>query len=255
MGNIGDRAISGLITLVLAGFLGPREFGIVSISLIYVNFMQMFLDQGLAPALIQKKELQQEHCDAVFWVNLITSLTFVGLTVLISGWWAKINHAPDLARVLSVLSLCIPIEGLSIVQAAMVRREMDFKTLTIRSNVSGLLGGVAGLVMALCGLGVWALVGLQLTRDFSGLLLLWRLGHWRPRFEFSWPHFADLLGFKRSCCRSRASRRGRSGSGVGRRSQGACRVAAVADEDEAAEGGIKQIVVRDHAHDKVGVSS
>ena len=195
MGNIGDRAISGLITLVLAGFLGPRDFGIVSLSLIYVNFMQMFLDQGLAPALIQKKELEQEHCDAVFWVNLITSLTFVGLTVLISGWWARINHAPDLARVLSVLSLCIPIEGLSIVQAAMVRREMDFKALTIRSNVSGLLGGVAGLVMALFGLGVWALVGMQLTRDVSGLLLLWRLGHWRPRFEFSWPHFRDLLGF------------------------------------------------------------
>jgi teichuronic acid exporter len=195
MGNIGDRAISGLVTLVLAGFLGPRDFGIVSICLIYVNFMQMFLDQGLATALIQKKDLQQAHCDAVFWVNLVTSLAFVGLTVLISGWWARINHAPDLAHVLSVLSFCIPIEGLSIVQAAMVRREMDFRALTIRSNVSGLLGGAAGLLMAFCGLGVWALVGMQLIRDLSGLLLLWSLGDWRPRFEFSWPHFTDLLGF------------------------------------------------------------
>jgi O-antigen/teichoic acid export membrane protein len=195
MGNIGDRAISALVTLILAGFLGPREFGIVSICLIYINFMQMFLDQGLAPALIQKKDLQQEHCDAVFWVNLMTSLVFVGLTVLISGWWSRVNHAPDLARVLSVLSLCIPIEGLSIVQAAIVRREMDFKTLTIRSNLSVFIGGIAGLVLALLGFGVWALVGMQLARDFSGLVLLWGLGHWRPRFEFSWRHFKDLLPF------------------------------------------------------------
>jgi PST family polysaccharide transporter len=195
MGNIGDRAISALITFVLAGLLGPRDFGIVSIALIYITFIQMFLDQGLAPALIQKKELQQEHCDAVFWVNLVTSLAFVGITVLVSGWWARINHAPDLARVLIVLSICIPIEGLSIVQTAIARREMDFKTLTIRSNVSALLGGIAGLVMAFFGLGVWALVGMQLTRDFSALLLLWRLGHWRPRFEFSWTHFKDLLPF------------------------------------------------------------
>ena len=139
MGNVGDRAISGLITVLLAGLLGPRDFGIVGIALIYVNFMQMFLDQGLAAALIQKKEVQQEHCDAVFWANLLMSCAFVALTVLISGWWARINHAPDLARVLSVLSICIPIEGLSIVQAAIVRREMDFKMLTIRSNISGLL--------------------------------------------------------------------------------------------------------------------
>jgi len=69
MGLHGEYWRSGdfrVITLVLAGFLGPRDFGIVSISLIYVNFMQMFLDQGLAPALIQKKELQQEHCECGF---------------------------------------------------------------------------------------------------------------------------------------------------------------------------------------------
>lgn len=195
MGNIGDRAISALITVVLAGILGPREFGLVSIALIYINFMQMFLDQGLAVALIQKKDLKQEHCDAVFWMNLGVSLLFVGMTVLISGWSAKINHAPDLARLLSVLSLCIPIEGLSLVQAALVRRDMDFKSLTIRSNVSMFIGGATGLAMAFAGFGVWALVGQQLVRDFSALLLLWKLGHWRPRVEFSWAHLKDLMGF------------------------------------------------------------
>ncbi len=195
MGNIGDRAISSLVTFVLAGILGPRDFGTVSIALIYVNFMQMFLEQGLAAALIQKKDLEPEHCDAVFWMNLTMSLSFVGLTILISGWWARINHAPDLARLLSVLSLCIPIEGLSIVQGAMARREMNFKILTIRSNVSVVIGGVMGLLMAVGGLGAWALVGQQLARDLSAMLLLWKLGHWRPRLEFSWRHLKDLLSF------------------------------------------------------------
>lgn len=195
MGNIGDRAISALVTFVLAGILGPRDFGLVSIAVIYITFIQMFLEQGLASALIQKKDLKQEHCDAVFWVNLGMSLSFVGLTILISGWWARINHAPELALVLSVLSLCIPIEGLSIVQAAMVRRELDFKTLTIRSNVSVFVGGLVGLGLAIAGFGVWALVGLQLARDSTALLLLWKLSQWRPKFEFSWVHFKELLSF------------------------------------------------------------
>jgi polysaccharide transporter, PST family len=195
MGNIGDRAISALVTVVLAGILGPREFGLVSIALIYITFMQMFLDQGLASALIQRKDLKQEHCDAVFWMNLGVSFAFVALTIGISGWWGRINHAPELARVLSVLSLSIPIEGLSIVQSAVVKKEMDFRTLTIRSNVSTLIGGAAGLALAFAGLGVWSLVGQQLARDASGLALLWRLGHWRPRFEFSWPHLRELMAF------------------------------------------------------------
>ena len=195
MGNIGDRAISAVITVILAGILGPREFGLVSIALIYINFMQMFLDQGFASALIQKKDLKQEHCDAVFWMNLAVSVTFVVLTIAISGWWARINHAPELAKLLSVLSLGIPIEGLSIVQAAVVRREMDFRSLTIRSNLSALIGGLTGLGMAIAGFGVWSLVAQQLVRDSTALALLWRLGHWRPRFEFSWPHLRELMGF------------------------------------------------------------
>jgi O-antigen/teichoic acid export membrane protein len=195
VGNVGDRAISGLITLILAGIVGPHDFGLVSIALVYINFVQMVLEQGFASALIQKKNLQQEHCDAVFWLNLIISISFVGVTILISGWWAKINHAPDLAHVLTALSVCIPIEGLSIVQTALVRRELDFRTLTIRSNVSAGIGGLTGLGLALTGWGVWALVAMQLARDFSSLILLWNLSRWRPRFEFSFFHLKELLRF------------------------------------------------------------
>src|ERR1700747_3255436 len=106
--NWGDRAFSALFTFILAAILGPRDFGLVSIGLIYLSFMQMFLDQGLVAALIQRPELKRQHCDSVFWINLFLSLLLVGLTVLLSGWWARINHAPDLAQLLSVMSLSIP---------------------------------------------------------------------------------------------------------------------------------------------------
>jgi O-antigen/teichoic acid export membrane protein len=58
-----------------------------------------------------------------------------------------------------------------------------------------LVGGVSGLIMAALGCGVWSLVGQQLIRDSTGLILLWKLGHWRPRLEFSWPHLRELMRF------------------------------------------------------------
>jgi PST family polysaccharide transporter len=194
-GNWGDRAFSSLFTFILAIMLGPADFGLVSIGLIYLSLMQMFLDQGLVAALIQRKVLKQEHCDAVFWMNMVLSLLLVALTLLVSGWWGRMNHAPNLSHLLSVMSISIPLEGLSIVQSALLRRNMDFKTLAIRSNVSVLVGGVAGIAMAVAGFGAWSLVGQQLARDSSALILLWKLGNWRPRLEFSWMHLRELMGF------------------------------------------------------------
>jgi O-antigen/teichoic acid export membrane protein len=193
--NWGERAFSALFTFILAAVLGPREFGVVSIALIYITFLQMFLDQGLVAALIQRPNLEQEHMDAVFWMDLILSFVLVGISILLSRWFGAINHAPQVALVISVLSACIPIEAMTIVQKSLLSREMDFKSLSIRTNGSVLISGVVGIGMAYTGFGVWALVGQQLTRDLSALVLLWKLSPWRPRLEFSWKHLKELMGF------------------------------------------------------------
>jgi O-antigen/teichoic acid export membrane protein len=194
-GNWGERAFSALFMFILAALLGPRDFGLISIALIYVGFLQMFLDQGLATALIQRKDLQQEHLDAVFWMDLVLSLVLLLVSVLFGRWWAKLNHAPEAALIISVISVSIVFEALSVVQTAILRREMDFKSLSIRTNVSVLLSGAVGIVLALAGFRIWALVVQQIVRDLTALILLWRLSSWRPRLEFSFKHFRSLLKF------------------------------------------------------------
>jgi O-antigen/teichoic acid export membrane protein len=193
--NWGQKAFSSVITVVLAGLLGPREFGIITIALIYVSFIQMFLDQGFGAALIQRKDLRTEHLDAVFWMDVALSLGLIGLSIACSRWWAAANHIPQLSTIVSVLSLCILFEGLAVVQTALLKREMDFKSLSVRTNASVLLGGCCGIAAALMHLGVWALVVQEVVRDLAALILLWRLGHWRPRLEFSWKHLRELMGF------------------------------------------------------------
>lgn len=191
----GERAFSAIFTFVLAAMLGPKDFGTVAIALVYIGFLQMFLDQGFVAALIQRKQLDPEHLDAVFWMDLVLSFGLIGVSTLLSGWWAAKNHAPQLAVVINVLSLCIPIEGLAVIQKTLLSRDMDFKSLSIRSNASVLISGVVGIGMAYSGCGVWALVGQQVARDLTALLLLWRLSPWRPRLQFSWKHLRELMSF------------------------------------------------------------
>jgi PST family polysaccharide transporter len=194
-GNWGDRAFSALFAFVLAALLGPKDFGIISIAMVYITFLQMFLDQGFMAALVQKRGLEQEHLDAVFWMDVVLSMLLVAMSVLLSGWWAAKNHVVEASKLISVLSLCIPIQALAAVPSAMLSRTMDFKALSIRTNTATVVGGVVGIAMALAGFRVWALVGQQLIRDFTALILLWKLSPWRPRLEFSWAHLKSLTGF------------------------------------------------------------
>jgi O-antigen/teichoic acid export membrane protein len=194
----GERGFSALFTLILAALLGPQSFGILSIGLIYIAFIQMFLDQGLAAAIVQRKNLERRHLDTVFWTQLVVSFALVVLSISLSRYWAAINHAPQVATIISVLSLCLPIDALALVPRTLLAREMDYRSLAIRSNASVLIGGVIGIVMALAGCGVWSLVGQQVIRELAKLILLWKLNRWRPHLDFSWMHLRDLMGFSLS---------------------------------------------------------
>jgi O-antigen/teichoic acid export membrane protein len=191
----GGKGISAVVFFLLAGLLGPKDFGTVAIATIYITFLQLFLDQGLATALIQRRNLEQEHLNAVFWVNLAFSLALVLISFLFSRLWAAFNHAPEVSSVIRILSLSIVIEALSTVQAALLQREMNYRTLSIRTNLSVLVSGIVGIALAFSGFGVWSLVSQQLLKDILSLVLLWRLSSWRPSFRFSWRALKELLSF------------------------------------------------------------
>jgi PST family polysaccharide transporter len=190
--NCGQQGLTALFTFVLASIVGPSDFGTLAMAMIYIQFIQIFLEQGLVATLIQRKDLRTEHLDSVFWMGLTISVILMTLSVLLSHSWAAVNHLPRLAAVICALSLMLPLEGLDMVQRAILQREMDFKSLSIRTNASVVIGGVLGLVMAFRGFGVWALVGQKLLQETVALALLWRLSHWRPGFRFELRSLKEL---------------------------------------------------------------
>lgn len=191
----GRQAITMLVTLVLAGLLGPTAFGTVAMATVYILFVQMLLQQGMIPALIQRKDLRPEHLDSAFWMVMGTSGALTIASIGLSGWWASVNRLPDLQAVISVLSILIPVKGLVVVQEARLRRNMDFRPLAIRTTASVLVGGIVGVVLAVRGFGVWAIVGQQLTTGIVELVVLWSITNWRPRLRFSRRCARELLGF------------------------------------------------------------
>lgn len=193
--NWGEKTFSSLFMFILAAMLGPRDFGVVSLAMIYILFIQMVQTQGFLTALVQRAHLEREHLDTIFWTNAVLAAVFTLVSMVFAGVWANLNHLPDLYRYIAVLSLCIPLQGLAIVQTALLQREMDFRSLSLRTNLSVIVGGLVGLAVAWSGKGVWALILQQIARDFVALVLLWQMTRWRPRLSFSVKHLGDLLRF------------------------------------------------------------
>lgn len=190
-----EQGLNTAFTFGLACLLGPQDFGIAAMAMAYILLIKMILEQGLVAAIIQRKDLTEEHLESVFWLNLIVSAILVVVSVSASHWWAAANHTPVLAPIIAVLTLAVPMEGLVTVQKAILQKNLDFRSLGIRSTISVLAGGVVGVVMALNHYGVWALVGKQLSTDFIGLVTIWKLTGWRPRLRFSVRSLRQLLGF------------------------------------------------------------
>lgn len=191
----GRQALTTMVTFILARQLGPEVYGIAGLALLYVLFVTMIQRQGIVAAIVQRDDLSSKHLDSAFWAQISLSLMLTALSILLSGWYAGLNKTEDLRLVIIALSSMIPLHGLTLVQDAIVRRDLDFKTLALRTNLSVIVAGLVAIAMALLGAGVWAIVVQQILSAAVGVLVLWGLSDWRPGFRFSTEALTDLLAF------------------------------------------------------------
>ncbi|WP_416670033.1 lipopolysaccharide biosynthesis protein [Egbenema bharatensis] len=193
--NWGSQAGALIIFFVLARLLEPEAFGLVALANVFLAFMQIFLNQGFAQALIQREDLEPEHLDTAFWINFGIGIILTALTLGTANQVAIGFNEPQLAPLLRGLSIVFLINSLSGVQQATLERKFAFKAIAFRWLLGTIVGGVVGVGMALYGLGVWSLVGQQVVQELVGVSTLWFASDWRPGFRFSIPHLRQLWGF------------------------------------------------------------
>ncbi len=100
-------------------------------------------------------------------------------------WLLALRLLPRWAAPLAFLTAAIVIG----VHVSASETPLDAASLVPRLELTSpafTVGGVVGIVMAFRGSGVWALVGQQVAREFTWLILLWRVSPWLPRLGFCW---------------------------------------------------------------------
>ena len=95
--------ISLVVTGILARLIAPEEFGIVAIATVIISFFGIFSDLGIAPAIIQNKDLTGKDLNRIFsftlWLGIMISILFFLCSWPISFFYKqKTNFAYDLAK-------------------------------------------------------------------------------------------------------------------------------------------------------------
>jgi teichuronic acid exporter len=180
--STGSMAITGVLTFVLAAILDPESFGVLALGVLWVGFGQMLLQHGPTMAIIQLEKVTDKQANAAFWTMIAGAITFGSLFALLVPAWADFNNLPALKPVSWALIFVTVLTSISVIPDALMRREMKFKPLAMRTLAGAASGGVAGVAGAMLGWGVWALVAQQLVAVSVYALTVWKVTPWRPNF-------------------------------------------------------------------------
>ncbi len=193
--SIGVRLFSLLVFIVLARLLSPSDFGLLAMAGVFVALGDALVAQGFGTAITQREELEPEHESTAFWTNLLAGIGLGGLLWAAAPSIAGLYGQAELTSVIRWLSLALPLRGAVAVPVGLLQRRFEFRALAIRSVSAALVGGVAGVLAAVWGWGVYALVVQQLVGATLDVIVVWSAAAWWPRLVFSMRHLKDLIGF------------------------------------------------------------
>ncbi len=193
--RIGSQLATFILGIILARLLSPTEYGTVALVTIFVSVATVFVQGGFNTALIQKKEIERDDYKSVLWFSLLIALILYVLLFFAAILIAKFYSNDELIPIVRVLSFILFPGAVNSIQVAYVTKQMQFKKLFISNFLSVIVGGVAGVLMAITGFGVWAIVVQQLFTQVLNCVMMAIVAPVKLTGKFSSQAIKSLIPF------------------------------------------------------------
>jgi len=183
------------VGVVLAHLIAPREFGIYAAALVVINITLSISELGASVALVRHRGDPGELAPTVATIALASSGALALMTFLFAPIVADALGAPEATGVVRLLSVALLTSGLSAVPGAMLQREFRQDHKLLADAISFLLSTGVVIVLALNGLGPWALAWSRIVANLASAVVMTRLT--TPRFwpGFNWQKAREILHF------------------------------------------------------------
>ena len=152
------QVIRWAVTIYVIRLLSPADFGLMAKAMVFIGFLAMISELGLASAIIQKKNITDDQLAHVFGLvifsNIFLGLVFFFISPAIADFYSDPRLLPIL-RALSSIFLFLPCY---VLPRSLLFRSMNFKLKSTIDLIGALFGSGTTLLFALRDYGVWSLV-------------------------------------------------------------------------------------------------
>ena len=194
-GSYGGQIVGFIISIFLARLLEPAEFGLVGMSLVFINILRVFVDMGFASALVQNKQNTSLTYSSIFYINILAGFLFAIIIFFSAPLIGAFYENENVTVLVRLFSITFIVSAFNIVQSTILRRNLDFKILTLRGLFSQILAGIVAVIFAFYGFGIYALVIQNILAAVINTIILWKVSEWYPKWEFSWKEVKKLTNF------------------------------------------------------------
>jgi len=188
--------------LVMAWFLSPEVFGVMTLVKVFLQGLQLFSDVGIRPSIIRSERGHDPTFLNTAWTlqlarGVLLSLLACLLAWPYAWWYARSDPAAwQLAYLLPVAGLTALLGGLQSTSLATLSKEMRLEKLTALELSKQVVTLVAIVVFALIEPSAWAVVLGTLTGGCYALFVGHRLDRThRNRFAWDADCAKELLSF------------------------------------------------------------
>jgi O-antigen/teichoic acid export membrane protein len=180
-----NKAIYFIATLILARLLGPKDFGIISMIMVFFTIGTTLIDSGLSISIIRSSSINQKEYSTIFYLNVGLSFIAYIIIFLLAPLISIFYNQEILIQLIRVYCLGFIITSLRMVHQSILIKEMDFKKMTLLNLPGNIIGLCVGVFMAINNYGVWSIVGLFLSTQITATIFYWIFYNWRPSIVFS----------------------------------------------------------------------
>jgi O-antigen/teichoic acid export membrane protein len=157
LANAASYGAQFISTIVLVRLLTPEDYGLTTVVWVVSSFAILFTDLGIGPAVVHRRDLDDDFVASAFWANLGTGASLTLLVSALAPLIAWIYGEPDLVGLTILASLAFTLNS-AIVPLALLERDFRFRLLAIVEASSRVTGWMAAIVFALLGFGASSLV-------------------------------------------------------------------------------------------------
>lgn len=184
-----------IATIILAGILGPNEFGLLGMIMLFVSIGNTLIDSGMSTSLLRTNNVSEKDYATVFMTNIVMSVFVYVVLFCAAPFIAVFYKQPILEEIIKIYCLGFVINSFRSIHNVKLMKEMEFKKLTILNLPGNLVSVLVAIWMGYSGYGIWSLVFLFLINQSIGTALFWFFLKWRPMFEFDFENYKYHFNF------------------------------------------------------------